>query len=434
MSGRKLIVESSRELKRLFIIALCFSLLFCCAASYGQEKPKTTPSNSQPPIQSHVNVVLVPVVVRDSEGHAVETLKKGDFRIFDDGEERPIAGFSVETRGGETAINASGSASSPSGPGAVQQANAPLRRFVALMFDDMHLSAGALVHAQQAATKMLQERPSGADMFAVLTTSGSNSGLTRDRSVLERAIMNVKAHTASTQNTIECPKVDYYEANLIVNENDQAALNHATQNAMACASATPGMAKQMAVSAARRALTLGDEDATLTMRFVSRIVRGMGRLPGQSLLVLISSGFPAVTHNDMTLTSEVLDAAAQSNVTIDTLDARGLYTDVLDAGDSGGGALETHLSVQYRQAAALASEDLLSALADGTGGAFSHDNNDLESGLTKLLSNLERVYLLQFSLKDVKRDGTYHRLTVKVDQPHLKVQARRGYFAPPVKN
>jgi VWFA-related protein len=425
-----LIDESSRQLKRLFIVALCFSVLFCCAASSGQGKAETVRPNSQSPIQSHVNVVVVPVVVRDSQGAAVDTLKKEDFRIFDDGQERPITGFSVETRGGETAINASGSASSPSGPGAVQQANAPLRRFIVLMFDDMHLSAAALVHAQQAAAKILRERPSGADMFAVLTTSGSNSGLTRDRIVLQRAIMNVRAQAASTKNAIECPKVDYYEANLIVNENDQAALNHATRNAVACANATPGMAKQMAVSAARRALTLGDEDATLTMRFVLRVVRGMGRLPGQSLLVLISSGFPALTHNDMTLTSELLDAAAQSNVTIDTLDARGLYTDVLDAGDSGSSGLETHVNAQYRQAAALASEGLLSALADGTGGAFFHDNNDLERGLTKLLSNPECVYLLQFSLKDVKGDGTYHRLTVRVDRPRLAVQARHGYFAP----
>ncbi len=62
--------------------------------------------------------------------------------------------------------------------------------------------------------------------------------------------------------------------------------------------------------------------------------------------------------------------------------------------------------------------------------AFFHNNNDLERRLTQLPSNPEYVYLLQFSLNDVQRDGTYHRLTVKVDQPHLAVQARRGYFAP----
>jgi len=38
-------------------------------------------------------------------------------------------------------------------------------------------------------------------------------------------------------------------------------------------------------------------------------------------------------------------------------------------------------------------------------------------------------------IENVKPDGTYHRLKVKVDQDALRLQARRGYFAPaPEKN
>jgi hypothetical protein len=33
-------------------------------------------------------------------------------------------------------------------------------------------------------------------------------------------------------------------------------------------------------------------------------------------------------------------------------------------------------------------------------------------------------------LSDVKPDGTYHHLTVQVNQKGLKLQARHGYFAP----
>lgn len=175
--------KANRELKRIVIAALCFSPLFCCAVSYGQNK-QGRPPNSESTIRSRVSVVLVPVVVRDSQGHTVGTLNKQDFSVLDDGKERTISGFSVETRGGETGINVSGSPPAMlNSPAAVQQPGAPSQRFVVLMFDDMHMDPASLDYARGAATKMLQEQPSGADMFAVLTTSGSNSGLTRDHEV-----------------------------------------------------------------------------------------------------------------------------------------------------------------------------------------------------------------------------------------------------------
>jgi len=38
-------------------------------------------------------------------------------------------------------------------------------------------------------------------------------------------------------------------------------------------------------------------------------------------------------------------------------------------------------------------------------------------------------------MRQVKQDGTHHQLEGKVDRDRLKVQARRGYFAPaPEKN
>jgi len=120
------------------------------------------------------------------------------------------------------------------------------------------------------------------------------------------------------------------------------------------------------------------------------------------------------------------------------LDARGLYTTSLDAtqrGESSALGLATGINSQYRRETMTLNEDVMSELADGTGGTFFHNSNDLEGGLQKLAAAPEYVYLLELSLENVKQDGTYHRLKVKVDQDNLKLQARRGYFAPaPEKN
>ena len=75
-------------------------------------------------------------------------------------------------------------------------------------------------------------------------------------------------------------------------------------------------------------------------------------------------------------------------------------------------------------------EDVMAELAEGTGGTFFHNRNDLENGLKSLAATPEVVYLLALSLKEVKHDGSYHSLRVRVDRKSLKTQSRRGYFAP----
>jgi VWFA-related protein len=90
--------------------------------------------------------------------------------------------------------------------------------------------------------------------------------------------------------------------------------------------------------------------------------------------------------------------------------------------------------VQYRGYSAVLNEDVMAELADGTGGTYFHNSNDLQGGLQELTVAPEYVYLLELSLQKVKADGSYHPLKVKVDKNGLKVAARRGYLAPSAAN
>jgi len=186
-------------------------------------------------------------------------------------------------------------------------------------------------------------------------------------------------------------------------------------------------------SAAAQSLVNGENDMTVTLTNIRQIVKNMATLPGERALILISPGFFTQTSGAMAEKSQILDFAARYNVTISSIDARGLYTTVMDASERGGSSgrdLITGEHAQYKSDEMNFNEDVMSELADGTGGTYFHNNNDLENGLKSLATAPEVVYLLAISVKDVKHDGSYHTLKVKVGQKALKTQARRGYFAP----
>jgi VWFA-related protein len=303
----------------------------------------------------------------------------------------------------------------------------------------MHLGASDLQHVQMAATKMLAGSLADSDMAAALSFSGVNSGMTRDRTQLQDAITKIKVQNLYRHGARECPDIDYYQADLIQNKHNDQAFQSAVDDALNCGHLDMrSLAEHMARAAASRALAIGDQDVRVSLRFVRDVVRRMASLPGQRTLILMSPGFLTVVPEAMTDKSRILDLAAQSNITISALDARGLYTTELDASQQGAHttrALMTGDEGQRHSDSMSLNEDVMAEFADGTGGTFFHNSNDLEGGLQKLTAVPEYVYLLELSLENVRQDGTYHRLKVKVEQDGLKVQARRGYFAPaPEKN
>jgi VWFA-related protein len=187
-------------------------------------------------------------------------------------------------------------------------------------------------------------------------------------------------------------------------------------------------AERFAEAAAERVSALGEQDARVSLASLRELVTRTAALPGLSTLILLSPGFLTNNAQSKHEESEIIDTAALCNITINALDARGLYTTEVDASDRGASSTVTnHLKSEYRRAAMPLGEDVMAELAIGTGGTYVHNTNDLETGLKALTSPPEFLYLLEFHANQPKLNS-YHRLKVKVNRDGLRVLARRGYF------
>jgi VWFA-related protein len=423
-------------------VLFCATALLALAGVQAQQEPAKPPSTQQEPvlagpvIKVSVNSVLVPVVVRDSQGHAIGGLTKDDFQLFDKNKALDIVGFTVEQR----AVSAADAMAAPASaaPPTAATPPSPQRsdRFVVFLFDDLHISSPDLSSLRAAAKRVLNESLSAGDYASVLSILGKDdSGVTNDRARLAATIDGLRAQQSPYRLPAHvCPNVDYFHGDLIENKHDERVFNNAVDETMTCARLSPDqrpMAEKMTHEAAQRAAALGEQDVRVSYIYMREVVRKMVNLPGQRTLVLISPGFYTETPEALVLQNQVIEAAARANVTISTLDARGLFAYAPKAEEEFTGiAKETTERIRSHVESLTSTDAVMAGLADATGGTFVHNSNDLEGGLRRLSAAPEFVYLLEFSLANTKSDGDYHSLKVKVDREHVQVQSRRGYFAP----
>jgi len=388
-----------------------------------------------------VNLVQVRVIVRDSSGKPVDNLTRQDFLLYDQGKLQNISNFSVETA--ETrmqrATMAAKTQEDATTPGDTAANKAPVlpQRFVALVFDDSHLSLEDATWARSQAGRFL-DSTGPTDRVAIYTTSGQNNlEFTSDKAALHRAILGVVSRPLAGQGVgSDCPDISHYMADQIENKHDPTAAAVAIEDTIQCQfngdESKSAQASAIVQGAVLRALNVGDVENQYTYRHIEDVLRRLSSMPGERLLLLVSPGFLLTTsYLDE---SGVIDRANRANVVINTLDARGLYTPDL-SGDisrpSTGSPRTAGMEAMYRISAQQENEYVLRDFAYGTGGTFFHNSNDLQGGLQLAGLAPEVSYVLAFSPQSRKWDGQFHLIRVELaKKSKFTIQARRGYYAP----
>ncbi|MGE5325495.1 MAG: VWA domain-containing protein, partial [Deltaproteobacteria bacterium] len=73
-------------------------------------------------------------------------------------------------------------------------------------------------------------------------------------------------------------------------------------------------------------------------------------------------------------------------------------------------------------------QQVLYALANGTGGFVIVNTNDFASGLAKIAADMDDYYILGYVPPNPAHDGSYHKIKVKVERHGVEIRARNGYF------
>jgi VWFA-related protein len=386
-----------------------------------------------------VNEVLVRVVVRSEGGKVIPDLKKEDFQLLDNRKAQTITSFRVETPESNVVKAQAVTTENPDG-GAPTVTAVPVlpQRFVAVVFDDTDLVGTDAANVRYEAQKLFDALPP-ADRVGIFSTSGQVTvDFTADRMRLKDSLSRIvpRALTGSGLGANECPNISFYQARQIIEFHDQLAENVAEIDFLACLNTSyppPETTIQTIVRGkSESVLSSGEAQTDMVYRHVEDAMRRLAVMPGQRVMVFVSPGF--ILTLETREQGDLIDRANRANIVINTIDARGLYAPEI-MGDisnpSFGSPQSSGMRDQFRLSEQFEDGVVLGELAEGTGGTFFHNRNDLDVGMLRAVASPDVSYVLGFSPQNLKLDGHFHTLKVSLTaKSKFVVQARRGYYAP----
>ena len=424
-------------------------------------------------IKVDVRQVLVPVVVTDRQGHHVTGLTQEDFKVFEDGVEQKITAFSVENSGlpqaGIPAKVGPSPAASITSSEATRKAPSSQpkpRRTYLVLIDTLHTSFLNMAAARAALVKLFQQEHSADSQYVAIALGASPEmvlNVTPDPSAAVAALENKRFQKVFLDGQMGGFRAEMDRFRRGLNETRAACDAAASDGAMKikCAAGLGRVTEQ--------SRQIAELDRTLTVGFlrqfrsvVAQLARARDRRtivlisdgfqiePGREALALVNAFFPPASHclvpsdvfcppNGLQSTSRmsdefepILELAAASNVTIDTIDSRGLYGQkAFDASNPGTSVRVDGAVGRVERNMAAADGNTLGEIAAATGGTAFHDSNNLLGGLERAFADGRDYYTLAYVSGNTNFDGKFRAIAVQVRDPKAVLNAKRGYWAAP---
>jgi VWFA-related protein len=381
----------------------------------AQQAPSQQPGQpAQPPrFRVQVNYVEIDAVVTDAQGNFVRDLTPNDFEVLEDGKPQEISAFTVVDLPIE---HAEAPLLAPNVMPDVQTNQRGFNgRIYLMILDDLHTAPLRSNRVKMAAKQFVERYVGANDLVAVVSTGGrtdASQEFTNNKARLLRAIdrfMGQKPRSATLE------KLDTYN------------MRRGTPTA------NDPLRDPYEFERAAKARNMLD---TLT-HASDYLVNVHGR---RKAIVMIGEGIDYDINNpfdnqDATVIQDdlrrAIAAATRANVTIYSVDPRGLTSSGDEAIELSGYADDPSLKLDTRglQEELRLSQDSLRILSGETGGFALLNTNDFRDGFDRIQRDNSVYYLIGYYSSNERRDGKFRKLTVRVKRPGLQVRARRGYVA-----
>jgi VWFA-related protein len=420
--------------------------LWSCGVVTAQE-PQT------PRFRVAVDAVRIDAVVTDKDGNVVRDLTAADFEIRQDGKPQqvtfaqfvPVSVVAAATAAPTAPLRSSNVVGAPPLPGAAPVRRENVQRTIALVVDDLGLSVESLYYVKRGLHDFIDKSVQPGDLVALVRTGGSMDGLqpfTTDRRVLHAAVDNLKWNAFARAAVEAFPAVDKFE---VLDSHTPAGFDPSDFSSVDLA-----RSKAMAVG---------------TLSAVNLVILGARNLPGRKAILFVSEGFrmlealggrsvdnPAGAGSQQpdprvrAALDRAVDQATRAGVVIYSIDARGLQTAGLLASDnlkrpSAGedphslGVLTQSVQKEQGERADLSrdTQQGMAYLAEQTGGFAVLNTNNLAAGLARASQDVRDYYVIGYAPESDTFAGKgktpeYHKLSVRVKRPGLKVRTRSEFF------
>ncbi|MGE5813173.1 MAG: VWA domain-containing protein [Acidobacteriota bacterium] len=406
------------------LVALAIRL--AAHSSPPQQPSPTQPSPSQavtPPVEYAVDVSLIEVdaVVTDGDGHVIRGLRKDDFQVLEDGRPQTIDRLSFV----EIPIERSTPAA-PADPVSDVQSNVHRfdGRLYVLLLDDLHTAATRAERVKAAARRFVDESLQPGDLAAVVHVSGAagaSQDFTSNHQLLLASIDRFGGRQLRSETLNE---IDEY--------NRQYLLSGRTPQ------------KTSDINAPQRVTDIEEEprahDARSTFETMAAIARRLAPVRGRrKALLWFGEGISYDMFDEgRTQASTVREssraavaAASAANMAIYGIDARGLAGMSAEAVQLSSPPADpsTNMGAAGLNQELLRSQVNLQRASSETGGFAVTNSDGLSPAFTRVVAENSAYYLLAYYPTEPRRDGTFHRLDVRVNRPGARVRARSGYIS-----